>query len=208
MIFNAVDKSKPYTVLMVTSPIRLACLSFAGLGRGVYYLQGDFRSKISKVHDRRLVEAGLLTLKFVSDVEKPPEFAENAALVARSTGPTSDPSIPVTVAEIEQLPMVTSKSFMPKPEPTPVIYEPSPAEVTTVVEAGTSAVGEEDPIVVLDDKPKKRRGRKPKSSNAVAQEDPAAKLTQHDQDSSSPDEGVPAAPAENSVSDQGSPALA
>lgn len=73
MIFNDVDKTKPYTVLFVTEPVRLACLGFAGFARGIYYIQGDFRPKISKRQDLRLVEAGLVSLQYFGPDEKKAE---------------------------------------------------------------------------------------------------------------------------------------
>lgn len=133
MTFNDVDKSKPYTVLMVTEPIRLACLSFAGFPRGVYYIQGDFRSKITKVHDRRLVEAGLLALRFVSDLEKPDDFVKSEEIrVANAQEVSEDPpssgvdaTPPVEMMPIPGEPSRTSPLRVPSQPAVEVTYDPT-----------------------------------------------------------------------------------
>jgi hypothetical protein len=292
MLFNDIDKSKPYTVLMVSEPTRLACLSFAGLARGVYYIQGDFRSKISKPHDKRLVQAGLIALRFVSDAEKPEDFAKTEEirvavahgaeiLVPASSGVSASP--PVEMVPIFSEPSTTSPVQTPHTKPVTVVYDqvtvkdyapaaptvftqtayqpgkpgtiksevvelPPPvtpfiatesAPAPTVQEAITSETPavpteapfvvateaapvctevtvpedtlnpqeDDEPVVILDDQPKKRRGRKPKAVNVVAPAEAEAKLTEHEQDSGSADQ-VPAPLAEDSVPNENSQALA
>jgi hypothetical protein len=289
MMFNDVDKSKPHTVLMVAEPVRLACLSFAGLARGVYYIQGDFRSKITKMHDRRLVEAKLIALRFVSDTEKPDDFVkteEIRAAAAEELPPSSgvDASPPVEMVPIIQEPQTVSKVHVvkavktevdydpqvvqewthgtpqanvvhsyartstqlpvevaPLPVPTemaptptetpavpteqaPVVTDPQPVGESPFVAQSepplvcTTEVAPSDPLnpplsdtepIVLLEQPKKRRGRKPKQVNAIAQPEGAAKLTEHEEDRRSADP-PPAAPAaaEDSLPDESSKALA
>lgn len=138
MIFTDIDKTQPHTVLMVTEPVRLACLSFAGLARGVYYMQGDFRPKITKVHDRRLLDAGLIALRFISDTEKPPEFS------ATYTPPPA-PSAPPQVYETQPAPVVFADhggEMKPGGASDMIIHVPVPTtpEPEPVVETGLVAI--------------------------------------------------------------------
>jgi len=63
------------------------------------------------------------------------------------------------------------------------------------------------PPPVLDDLPRKRRDRKPQQVNVVAPAVDEAKLTEHEQDRRSA-EPVPASPAEDSIPNENSQALA
>jgi hypothetical protein len=222
MLFNDVDKSKPHTVLMVTEPVRLACLSFAGLARGVYYIEGDFRCKIAKMHDKRLLQAGLIALRFISDTEKPDDFVKSeeirqAVAVAAST----DTSIRVEVIQTPVEPSIISEPQMVVAKPLEVVYEqiqnvPSGTFIATeqtgfptetpAVPTEQVTLSDQDPIVILDTPPK-RRGRKPKQVNVVAPAEGEAKLTEHEQDRRSA-EPVPAPPAEDSIPNENSQALA
>jgi hypothetical protein len=69
MQFNNVDKNLPHTVILVNQPCRLDWLGNAGLGRGIYYVQGDLRTKAISVNTLRLMHAGVYTLKYVGPDE-------------------------------------------------------------------------------------------------------------------------------------------
>jgi hypothetical protein len=229
MIFNDVDKTKPYTVLLVSTPVRLACLSFSGLARGVYYIQGDFRSKISKPHDKRLIQVGAVALRYVVGSE---EFSMGK-LVSSEDLPDRTSALPafsdipeqkegsnatgITVAGPTLPPVRVVEYSAPAPlESIPVVQEvaapvvrvapepPVTPELPQAVVGALPKLSDDEPIVVLDDKPKKRRGRKPKSAQSVASAAVEAKLDGHDQDSATADEGVPAAPSEDRVDHQDS----
>ena len=82
MQFNNIDKNLPHTVILVNQPCRLDWLGNAGLGRGIYYVQGDLRTKAVSVNTLRLMQAGVYTLKYVGpeevakrvEADPPPKF--------------------------------------------------------------------------------------------------------------------------------------
>lgn len=121
MMFNDVDKSKPYTVLTVTEPVRLACFSFAGFARGAYDIQGDFRSKIAKPHDKRLMQVGLIALRYVSGTEQPTETPAPSAPTA------GEPASTITQVEVSPPPPYDGWS----PDSQPALIQHSYASDTT-----------------------------------------------------------------------------
>lgn len=150
MLFNDVDKSKPYTVLMITEPVRLACFSFAGFPRGVYYIQGDFRCKIAKPHDRRLVQAGLVTLRYVSETEKPEDFRISEALAAQSMPPAIDPGfVPTEVAAAPTEPDAVPSALSPVPtETVPIATETAPVVTEPTLPLAPTS-DDHEPVVIL-----------------------------------------------------------
>ena len=144
MLFNDVDKSKPHTVLMISEPVRLAALSFAGLARGVYYIQGDFRPKISKPHDRRLVQVGLIALRYIDGAEQPEAVTPSMSLAAAASStvtqvetapsPPYDGWAPQEPAELKQY-------HYPRPVDAPTVATEQ-APIATVVEAVAILFGE------------------------------------------------------------------
>lgn len=152
MLLIDVDKSKPHTTLTVKEPVRLACLSFAGFARGVYTIQGDFRSKITKPHDKRLVQVGLISLSFstgeipealipipqvvvpeepVAPVEPPVE--QPAQVIERSQADTWSPDEPAVAQQPQEYPLT------PIDPPATVVSELPPVSSADVVNISTEA---------------------------------------------------------------------
>lgn len=127
----------PHTVLMIGAPVRLDWLFSAVLSRGVYYVEGDLRSKVSTRLGQRQIQAGLVKLEYVGETAKPPVV---------------------------------------------VIETPQAIEVPREVLTPDSEVTETEPIVILDDSPKK--GKKKAKPVAGASADPT--LEAYEEDSAAP----------------------
>jgi len=150
MIFNsALDCNTSHTVLDVKAPVRLVCLGHAGIAPGVYKMEGDLRPKFITEADQRLVLAGLLTVTYHE--------------AGAPTTPYVGKETPVPTMEY-----VTPEKERPAIE---IITEEKCKLVESTETGGTASEGhdfdnaigtDEEPIVVLDDKPK-RRGRPPKA---------------------------------------------
>ena len=235
MIFTDIDKTQPYTVMMVTEPVRLACLSFAGLARGVYYIQGDFRQKIRKVHDMRLVEAGLVALRFISETEKPAEYVEPKSTekpIEVNVDPASKPEMPVIPRDADMNTPEAQAAFDESqqeegedetveviPERKVIAEEPAhinslePVKPVTQLmdtkspmkpgDAKDAVIGtDREPVVILDEPKKKRRGRPPK---VIAPDAAPSKLGSYDEDLSNTDSGPAASATTQTAQDSSIP---
>lgn len=151
MIFNVVQPGVSHTVLDIKAPVRLICLGHAGLAPGIYTVEGDLRPKFITEADQRLILAGLLTVTYHEagapttpyvGVEQAPPKSEMA-----------DPQV--------QAPQIEIKSV----EKARLVSD-TKTEGTAVIEGNYDE--DNEPIVILDDKPKKR-GRPAKAKETVMQ---------------------------------------
>jgi hypothetical protein len=78
LFYTEIPETSSYTEITVAVPVRLACFSYAGFARGIYYVEGDLRGKLVKPHDRRLLQGGLVSLTYVGKEDQQTAHVEEA----------------------------------------------------------------------------------------------------------------------------------
>lgn len=136
-MFGPIDESKPFTTLVVHSPVQIMSLRRAVLDVGTYRIQGDLRPKLGNIREKRKIQAGIFEVQF-----SPGAPAEESVSAQTQSQPTM-PKAPMDVDIIEP----------ETPEHTPKAVEPESIVEQSVPVRVEPTAPESDPEPVVADAP-------------------------------------------------------